>query len=76
MYTKGRKTSDGHDLTWGTNHLGPFLLTELLMPMLEKASASSGVRSRIVNVSSIAHRHFPMDFDRLDFDEDSRVEMA
>ena len=38
----------------GTNHLGHFLLTELLMPLIKK-SADSGFRPRIVIVSSVAH---------------------
>jgi retinol dehydrogenase-12 len=41
---------DGFDLTYATNHLGPFLLTELLRPALEAAP-----QGRIVNVSSIGH---------------------
>jgi retinol dehydrogenase-12 len=45
-----RITADGQELTWQTNFLGPFLLTRLLVPALEKAAAP-----RIVHVSSGAH---------------------
>ncbi len=40
-------TPGGHELTFATNVLGPFLLTKLLLPMLR-----SGAPSRIINVSS------------------------
>jgi NAD(P)-dependent dehydrogenase (short-subunit alcohol dehydrogenase family) len=43
-------TKDGFEITFGTNHVGPYLLTRLLMPALEKAG-----EARIVNVSSEAH---------------------
>ncbi|GMR40883.1 hypothetical protein PMAYCL1PPCAC_11078, partial [Pristionchus mayeri] len=48
------KTKDGHEMTWGTNYLGPFLLTELLLPLVEKAE-----EGRIVNVSSLASYYSP-----------------
>ena len=41
---------DGFDLTYATNHLGPFLLTNLLLPTLRESRAA-----RIVNISSQAH---------------------
>jgi NAD(P)-dependent dehydrogenase (short-subunit alcohol dehydrogenase family) len=43
-------TADGFELQFGTNHVGHFLLTMLLMPLLR-----AGKAARIVNVSSKAH---------------------
>ena len=45
-----RQTADGHELQFGTNHLGHFALTGLLLPYLHKAQAP-----RVVTVSSLAH---------------------
>jgi dehydrogenase/reductase SDR family protein 13 len=41
---------DGFDVTYATNHIGPFLLTELLLPAVRRST-----RGRIVNVASGAH---------------------
>jgi NAD(P)-dependent dehydrogenase (short-subunit alcohol dehydrogenase family) len=53
------RTVDGFEMQLGTNHLGPFLLTGLLLPQL----IASG-RGRVVSVSSNAHkiaRRVPLD---------------
>lgn len=47
-------TKDNFELTMGTNHLGPFLLTHLLLEDLKKTGKETG-DSRIVMVSSSLH---------------------
>lgn len=46
-------TKQGHETQFGVNHLGHFLLTTLLVPVLEK-SGSAEKPSRVVNLSSMA----------------------
>ena len=60
MATPHRRTADGFELQLGTNHLGHFALTGLLMPRLLDAPDT-----RVVTVSSGAHRMGKMDFDDL-----------
>lgn len=64
MMTPYFKTKDGFEGQFGTNHLGHFALTGLLFKTLQNTPGS-----RIVNVSSGAHRNGLMDFDNLQFEE-------
>lgn len=61
-------TEDGHDLQFGVNHLGHFLLSVLLLPRLRASSPGSGHedqgRVRIVTLTSVAYS-----FSRIDFDD-------
>ncbi len=45
-------TSEGVEMQWAVNHLVPFLLTNLLLPLLKRAPTA-----RVVTVSSGTHRH-------------------
>lgn len=56
-----QKTKDGFELQFGSNHLGHFALTGLLLPLLKKTP-----KSRVVTLSSIAHRGASIYFDNLD----------
>lgn len=53
MALEDEATVDGFDVQMQTNHLSHFLLTKGLMPLLEKAAATSG-EARVVNHSSVA----------------------
>lgn len=56
-------TRDGFESQMGTNHLGHFALTGILMDVLKKSP-----KSRVVNVSSLSHKQGEMDFDNLLFE--------
>jgi NAD(P)-dependent dehydrogenase (short-subunit alcohol dehydrogenase family) len=58
--TRG-KTADGFETTFGVNHLGYFLLTNLLLDTIRRSAPG-----RIVNVASNGHLRARMDFDDLD----------
>lgn len=52
------RTADGYELQWGTNHLGHFALTQLLLPNMEAAARASGRQGRVVATSSMGHHLF------------------
>jgi NAD(P)-dependent dehydrogenase (short-subunit alcohol dehydrogenase family) len=55
-----QETREGFELQLGTNHLGHFALTGLLLPLVQAAKAG-----RVVTVSSIAHLSARINFDDL-----------
>jgi NAD(P)-dependent dehydrogenase (short-subunit alcohol dehydrogenase family) len=58
---KIRETSrDGYELRFAVNYLAPYLLTRLLLPLLQRAAEINGI-ARIVNVASSAQN--VLDFD-------------
>ena len=57
------KTVDGFELQFGSNHLGHFYLTKLLMPALLNAGSA-----RVVALTSMAHRMSPVVFDDLQYE--------
>jgi len=55
-------TADGHEMQFGTNHLGHFAFTGLVLPLLRAAPAA-----RVVTTSSTMHRAGKMHWDDLDW---------
>ena len=60
LFALRRESGDGIEMTLALNHLGPFLLTTLLLDALKAAPSA-----RIINISSSAHE----DVDQFDFDD-------
>lgn len=56
-------TADGLEMQFGTNHFGHYLLSILLAPAQQKAADQTGRPSRLVALSSAAHRRSDVDFD-------------
>lgn len=56
-------TADGLEATFAVNHLGYFLLTNLLLDLLKKSAPA-----RIVNVASRGHYQGTLDFDNLQYE--------
>lgn len=62
VLTKKALSSDGIEMTLATNHLGPFLLTHLLIDLLQQSAPA-----RIINISSAIHKWGRVDLDDLQY---------
>jgi NAD(P)-dependent dehydrogenase (short-subunit alcohol dehydrogenase family) len=62
MFERRKVTADGLELTFATNHLAYFVITNALLDRLLAAG-----HARIINTSSDAHRRGKLDFNDLQF---------
>jgi NAD(P)-dependent dehydrogenase (short-subunit alcohol dehydrogenase family) len=69
VVTSRQATPEGIEQQFGTNHIGPFLFTNLLLPLLQKAAHTSPPgATRIVTLSSAGHRLSPIRFSDYNFE--------
>jgi NAD(P)-dependent dehydrogenase (short-subunit alcohol dehydrogenase family) len=59
--TERKLSVDGIEMTFAVNHLAPFLLTQWLLPLLKRSAPS-----RIISVSSQAHKNATLNFNDLE----------
>jgi NAD(P)-dependent dehydrogenase (short-subunit alcohol dehydrogenase family) len=62
MFWNRTESADGIEKTFALNHLSYFVLTNLLLPLLEQSAPA-----RIVNVASDAHKGVSINFDDIQF---------
>ncbi|KAM0421196.1 hypothetical protein ACHAPT_011088 [Fusarium lateritium] len=67
MATPEGRTQDGFETQLGTNHLAHFLLVQFLLPTLQRSSTPE-FQSRVVVLSSVAHRDGEVNFQNLNFE--------
>jgi NAD(P)-dependent dehydrogenase (short-subunit alcohol dehydrogenase family) len=68
IYEHRRETVDGIELTWGTNHLSTFLLTNLLLERIIDSAPA-----RVVTTTSDAHKGHLIPFDDLNAQRSYRM---
>ncbi|KAM4089748.1 hypothetical protein ACJW30_09G006800 [Castanea mollissima] len=57
MFCPFQLSKDGIEMQFATNHIGHFLLTNLLLEKMKNTARSTNIEGRIVNLSSIAHNY-------------------
>ncbi|KAH7215672.1 hypothetical protein DER44DRAFT_764743 [Fusarium oxysporum] len=70
MATPEGRTEDGFETQFGTNHLGHFLLFQLLKPAL-LAAITPSFQSRVISVASKAHRFGGIRWDDFNFEKEA-----
>jgi NAD(P)-dependent dehydrogenase (short-subunit alcohol dehydrogenase family) len=68
MATPEGLTKDGYEIQFGTNHMGPALLTKLLLPLMKQTAATQDSDVRVVFITSALESQAPKDsyqFDKL-----------
>ena len=60
MWGRREKTAQGHEMTFGVNHLGYFAMTQAFLPLLKSTEGS-----RIINTASEAHKMASLKLDDL-----------
>ncbi|KAK4652510.1 hypothetical protein QC762_502530 [Podospora pseudocomata] len=69
-----QKTPEGIEQQFGTNHIGPFLFTNLLLPLLRKAGKTNPPgATRIISLTSAGHRLSPIRFSDYNFEGGKEV---
>ncbi|KAK2746514.1 hypothetical protein FQN57_003140 [Myotisia sp. PD_48] len=53
-------TEDGYEIQFGTNYMGHFLLTQLLLPTLQRTAKEVQPDVRVLSISSIGHHMAPL----------------
>ncbi|KAK1688942.1 retinol dehydrogenase [Colletotrichum godetiae] len=61
MATPPGLTTDGYEVQFGSNYMGPALFTKLLLPILSKTAEQAGSDVRVVNLSSELFKQAPSD---------------
>ncbi|XP_057438440.1 short-chain dehydrogenase TIC 32 A, chloroplastic-like [Lotus japonicus] len=57
MFCPFKRSEDGIEIQFATNHLGHFLLTNLLLDKMKQTAKTTGKEGRFLNLSSIAHNY-------------------